>query len=101
MVQAWRIVKAQHSATGFSGEGARRYGGRWNSPTSAVVYTSNTKFLAALECLVHLDPLVLFTYVAFCVEFAESCIETIPPRKPLLDWRVAPAPLAVQTLGNA
>lgn len=25
---AWRIAKARHAATAFSGEGARRFGGR-------------------------------------------------------------------------
>lgn len=40
----------------MDGEGARLYGGRWNSEGIPVVYTSSTLSLAALELLVHIDP---------------------------------------------
>ena len=56
MGQAWRKVKEKHAATAFDGEGAWRFGGRWNSPGIRIVYTSGTKALAALESLVHLNP---------------------------------------------
>lgn len=36
-------------------EGARLYGGRWNSEGVPVVYASSTLALAALEYLVHVD----------------------------------------------
>ena len=36
MPEAWRIVKARHAATAFSGEGAQKSGGRWNSRGIAV-----------------------------------------------------------------
>src|SRR5262245_29579658 len=51
---AWRIVKARHAANAFDGEGARLEGGRWNSPGTPTVYTSQSAALAALELLVHL-----------------------------------------------
>jgi RES domain-containing protein len=41
--------------TALDGEGARLYGGRWNSPGQPAVYTSTHLSLAALECLVHVD----------------------------------------------
>ena len=56
MPEAWRIVKEKHAAAAFSGEGAARTAGRWNSRGVRVVYTSSTKSLAALEILVHLNP---------------------------------------------
>jgi RES domain-containing protein len=40
----------------LDGEGARLFGGRWNQPGSAIVYTSSSLALAALEYLVHVDP---------------------------------------------
>lgn len=40
----------------LDGEGARRFGGRWNGAGVAVVYTSSTLALAVLELLVHVDP---------------------------------------------
>ena len=38
----------------MSGEGARRYGGRWNSPGRAAVYLGDSLALAAMELLVRL-----------------------------------------------
>ena len=49
----WRITRAGHTA--LDGEGARRIGGRWNSPGVAVVFTATHLSLAALEYLVHID----------------------------------------------
>src|SRR5205814_1091186 len=54
-IRAWRIFKPRHGASAFTGEGARRYGGRWNSKGVAVVYTAASCSLAALEMLVHLQ----------------------------------------------
>jgi RES domain-containing protein len=48
MPDAWRIVKEKHATVAFSGEGAAKSGGRWNSRGVPVVYTSSTKSLAAL-----------------------------------------------------
>jgi RES domain-containing protein len=45
-----------HAAEAFSGEGARLYGGRWNSPGVNVAYTSTSLALAAVETFVHLEP---------------------------------------------
>ncbi len=39
-----------------SGEGARRYGGRWNSRGVPVVYASTSLALAAVETFVNLEP---------------------------------------------
>lgn len=40
----------------LDGDGARLYGGRWNSAGRAVVYTSKQLSLAVLEYLVHVEP---------------------------------------------
>lgn len=53
-MRLYRICRAPYRA--LDGEGARLYGGRWNSPGSPVVYASSSLALAALEYLVHLDP---------------------------------------------
>ena len=47
---------AKYHADDLSGIGAKRQGGRWNSPGMALCYTSTTRALAALETLVHLTP---------------------------------------------
>jgi len=58
MVRAWRIVVARWADAAFDGEGARRYGGRWNSPGKTAIYLAGSRALAALETLVHLSPSV-------------------------------------------
>lgn len=54
MTTVYRITKARHEATAFSGEGSRRAGGRWNFPGEAAVYCSSSLALAALETFIHL-----------------------------------------------
>ncbi len=55
-LRVWRICRAVHAAEAFSGEGARRFGGRWNSRGVPMVYTSTSLSLAAIELFVHLEP---------------------------------------------
>lgn len=50
----FRICRDIHQA--LDGEGARLFGGRWNSPGQPLVYTSEHVSLCVLEQLVHLDP---------------------------------------------
>jgi RES domain-containing protein len=50
---AWRLCRRPHAD--LAGEGARRYGGRWNNIGRAVVYLTDHPALAALEVRVHLD----------------------------------------------
>jgi RES domain-containing protein len=53
-VRVWRIASARYPA--LDGEGARLWGGRWNSPGRPVVYTSVSAALAVLEKLAWVDP---------------------------------------------
>jgi len=52
----WRICRRVHATGAFSGEGARLFGGRWNSQGVRMVYTSPSLALAAIETFVHLEP---------------------------------------------
>lgn len=49
----YRLCKAAHTA--LDGEGARMWGGRWNSAGRPMVYAAASPSLAVLEVLVHLD----------------------------------------------
>ena len=52
-MRVWRLARRAHAA--LDGEGARRYGGRWNSAGRRLLYTSSHLSLAALEALAHFD----------------------------------------------
>jgi RES domain-containing protein len=52
----WRICRRRYAADAATGEGARLYGGRWNSRGVRVVYASTSLALAALETFVNLEP---------------------------------------------
>jgi Uncharacterized conserved protein len=51
----WRLTRPEF-APGLDGLGARRVGGRWNSPGRPAVYCAGSLALAALEVFVHLPP---------------------------------------------
>lgn len=101
MPNAWRIIKAEHAKSAFSGEGARQYGGRWNSPGVPLIYTSATASLAALELLVHLrQSRRLPAYVVFSCRFSMALVERLPRNALPVRWRDYPAPPALATLGD-
>ena len=97
--EAWRIVKTKHAAQAFDGEGARLYGGRWNSPGHRVVYSSSTVSLAVLEILVHLETsIALPAYSLFSIQLDESLILRFSVDALPKDWRDSPAPPGLQTV---
>jgi RES domain-containing protein len=100
MAEAWRIVKEKHAATTFSGEGAARTGGRWNSKGVRVVYTSSTKALAALETLVHLNPQMSLQYVAIRAIFDDALIDIVAHNALPSDWRAEPPPPSSKRVGD-
>jgi len=55
-MRIWRLCRAPYAAEAFSGEGARRFGGRWNTRGVPMVYASTSLALAAIELFVHLEP---------------------------------------------
>ena len=57
MLTVWRLVTARFAKSAFAGDGARRYGGRWNRKGVPLVYTAGTQSLAMLEMLVQDEPL--------------------------------------------
>lgn len=53
-MRLWRIASARFPA--LDGEGARLWGGRWDSSGVPVVHTASNASLAVLETLVWVDP---------------------------------------------
>lgn len=96
---AFRLTKAKYVATAFDGEGARLFGGRWNSVGTRVVYLAGSLSLAALEILVHSKrPEDLENYVYLSVSFTEAMLTKVDLPD---DWQRSPAPVGTQRLGDA
>jgi len=101
---AWRLVRPAHgdAAAAFSGEGARRYGGRWNAPGRPVVYASLHLSLAALETLAHADRRRFERdYVAYEVRVPHDLILELRDEDLPADWRARPVSPGARAAGDA
>jgi RES domain-containing protein len=100
-LSAWRITKQKYAKTAFDGEGARFYGGRWNSPGTAMIYTSQSQSLAVLELLVHLDEIELLKkYILFEVWLPSSYVSDLDLSNLPANWRTDPVPASVRVIGD-
>ncbi len=101
-MQLWRICRAKYVSVAFSGVGAEKSGGRWNSKGYAVVYASENLSLAALELFVHVEPGMLPTDLVFIGATLPDSVATqvVKPSDLPADWRDYPAPPLLQDLGT-
>lgn len=101
-MRVWRICKAAHSATAFTGEGALLYAGRWHHPGTLVVYASESRALAALEQLVHLHRTRLPPhFVCFSLDIPDDvAITEVRARDLPAGWRRHPGPVELQDIGT-
>jgi len=84
----WRICRRRYAADGASGEGARLYGGRWNSRGVRVVYGSTSLALAAIETFVNLEPSLRPKDLVFIVGEIPKGIDilTLDPATLPINW---------------
>jgi RES domain-containing protein len=100
-VVGWRIVKEKHAKTAFSGEGARIFEGRWNSGGVRMVYCSEHLSLAALEILVHTQPVMIRDkFRVFRVAWDEALMTTIDLKKLPRGWNDQPPSLISKKIGD-
>jgi len=86
-MRVWRISRSVYPV--LDGEGARRWGGRWNSAGTAVVYAAESRALAMLESRVgvRLPEQVPDDLALFEIDVPDECarealaLEALPP-----DW---------------
>jgi|SRR5579864_788202 len=89
-MRLYRLCKALYSK--LDGAGAMRYGGRWNSPGIAVVYTASSLSLAILETRVHLTRLPV-DYVKLEIEIPDAAFHPheVTAASLVPGWRTDPA----------
>ena len=101
MIRAWRPIKAEHADDAFTGEGARRGGGRWNSKGVRLVYTSGSLSLATLEVMVHTHFYsALKSYVCIPIDFDPSLLQSIAIDDLPDNWQADPIPQSVKKAGD-
>lgn len=97
---SWRIVKKKHRQNPLTGEGARRYGGRWNTPGQAIIYSAETLSSALLEILAHSNRQLLSYYFVYRLEFPQKIISEVKIDELPKDWRSSPAPPELGKFGD-
>ena len=96
----YRIGKCIY-ADNLSGEGARLYGGRWNSEGRSAVYLASSCSLAMLEVLVHLQPLMIPNdYCIVEVEVPENSISQVLAANLPDNWKDVSSPAILKVMGN-
>jgi RES domain-containing protein len=72
---AFRVCRASHPS--YDGEGARLFGGRWNSRGTKVLYMSESRALAVLDVLVHLTKTLPDKYVIGSAEIPGDLVADV------------------------
>jgi RES domain-containing protein len=90
-IVVWRLCADYRIPWAFSGNGSAQRGGRWNPPGVRLVYCAESRALAALEVLVHVDELQdlgAIKWVCISATVPSDVLES--PSKFPDDWRQYP-----------
>jgi RES domain-containing protein len=108
LIDAYRITKEPNPAKAFSGQGAKDWGGRWNSMGVAVVYTAAHRSLSILEVLVHVRggagmgrAAISAPFYIYGISFGAALMEELPIASLSAGWNSEPPTAASQGLGDA
>lgn len=97
-IRAYRLIKKERIKTALDGEGARRFGGRWNSIGIPMVYTSDSVALATLEIFVHLPSYHLLSeYYYIRLSFDSNLVMDAKLKK---GWEARPVSKVSQSIGD-
>ena len=98
-MRVYRLASARYPAN--NSEGARIAGGRWNEVGTAVIYTSTTLSLAALEVLAR-DRLISAYYRAINIDIPDSVvIESVDISSLGPDWHAKSSMPRTAAMGTA
>ena len=99
-MDVWRLPLRSHADP--DGEGARRYGGRWDAVGTAVIDTVGSLALAVLELLIHVDVDLLPRHLVSVSAHVPDdlvrvtyAIDELPP-----DWNRPDGAMMLQRIGT-
>ena len=100
-MNVFRIAKDQYIRD-LTGEGARKYGGRWNRKGTNVLYTAEHESLAVLEMLVHATMTLLPKDLKLLVLSIPPDVSSEKIYDGILsaNWREYPAPPVLAKFGS-
>jgi hypothetical protein len=100
-MRVWRICRKPYVETALDGTGGLYASGRWHFKGDPIVYTASSAALAALEVLVHVDPLTAPSDLRLvAIELPDDLsTEVVEPATLPQDWHSLPAPTSLQTIG--
>lgn len=100
-MKVWRITDSRHLDSAFSGAGAEKYGGRFNSTGRKLVYCAGSISLALLEMLVQaVKREWLSDHSCISTTFDDSLIEVVDPESLPLGWDARPYGNVSQDFGD-
>ena len=101
-IRVFRIVHYRHIASAWTGQGAAKFGGRWNSKSVPVVYASSSLSLASLKLLVHLEIDSGFRGFRFAsIELDSSDIQVLSNANLPAGWNRSVPSIATRAIGDA
>ncbi len=100
MITVYRISQCKFIED-LSGEGAFRYGARWNSAGTRLLYTAENAALAMLEALAHITMLPLkepycMARISIPDDVADICPSSLPA-----NWNIQPPPDLLAAIGDS
>ena len=98
----YRLTQKKFAASPFSPEGAKLFGGRWNSKGVEALYFAESESLCVLEVFVHVnnDPELIHRYDLYRINIPDELIVRLDEQDLPAHWRAIPISEQTQQLGD-
>lgn len=96
----FRISNTKYAGD-ISGRGAEKAGGRWNQKGHPMLYTCQSRALAAMELAVHITlSTIQHDYQILTLEIPDVAVKVFPEEQLPEDWKQFPFPGTTQRIGT-
>lgn len=101
-MRLYRLTQKKYADDPFNPNGAKLFGGRWNSKGSEALYFAASESLCCLEVLVHVqhNPSIIQQYDLYRIEMPEALIARLESEDLPSTWRAIPADEQTQQIGD-